>query len=203
MLLTSAAIPFAATWHSAAGAVRHRHAGAWRGLPDLVLLDRDDTLIHDVPYNGDPGKVVPVPRARESLDRLRSAGVRLGVVSNQSGIGTGRLTTEQVEAVNGRVGELLGHFDVWAYCPHAPDDGCGCRKPAPGLVKHCCSELDVLPSRTVVLGDIGSDVEAATAAGAHGVLVPTASTRAAEVAAASTVAPDLAAAVDLVMEGRW
>jgi HAD superfamily hydrolase (TIGR01662 family) len=207
MLLTSVAIPWAATWHSARGAWQHRRVEPWQGLPELVLFDRDGTLVHDVPYNGDPAKVSPVARAAESLERLRRAGVLVGVVSNQSGIGTGRLTTEQVESVNARVSELLGPFEVWRYCPHAPDDPCACRKPAPGMVKDCCEELDVLPARTVVVGDVGSDVEAATAAGAHAILVPTPSTRVEEVSSATTatssVAPTLAAAVEQILAARW
>jgi HAD superfamily hydrolase (TIGR01662 family) len=203
MLLTSAAIPAAATWHSLRGAWQHRHATPWRGVPELVLFDRDGTLVHDVPYNGDPSLVVPVAGARESLDRLRDLGVRVGVVSNQSGVGSGRITTDQVEAVNRRVEELLGPFDVWQWCPHARDAGCACRKPAPGMVKEACAETGASPDRTVVVGDIGSDVEAALAAGATGVLVPTPATRAEEVAASEHVAATLAEAVDLLVTGRW
>jgi HAD superfamily hydrolase (TIGR01662 family) len=203
MLVTSAAIPPVATWHSLGGAWQHRDAPAWRGVPDLVLLDRDGTIVVDVPYNGDPARVVPVDGAREALDRLRALGVRLGVVSNQSGIGSGRITVDQVEAVNARVGELLGPFDVWRYCPHARDEGCDCRKPAPGMVKDACAELGVPPERCVLVGDIGSDVEAAEAAGARGILVPTAATRPEEVHAASHVAATLVAAVDDVIAGCW
>ena len=71
--------PAAATWHTLRGAVRHRRAAPWRGLPDLVLFDRDGTLVHDVPYNGDPARVRPVAGARQALDRLRAEGVRLAV----------------------------------------------------------------------------------------------------------------------------
>jgi HAD superfamily hydrolase (TIGR01662 family) len=203
MVVTSAAIPPVATWHSARGAWQHRHAGSWRGLPDLVLLDRDGTIVQDVPYNGDPALVVPVEGAREALDRLRALGVRLGVVSNQSGVGSGRITLDQVEAVNARVTELLGPFDVWRICPHGRDEGCDCRKPAPGMVKEACAALDVLPERCVLIGDIGSDVDAAEAAGARAILVPTAATRTAEVDAASHVAATLVAAVDDVVAGCW
>jgi HAD superfamily hydrolase (TIGR01662 family) len=203
MLLTSLVIPPAATWHTARGLWRHRAAGPWRGLPDLVLFDRDGTLVHDVPYNGDPALALPVPRARQSIDRLRQRGVRVGVVTNQSGIGGGRLTRAQVEGVNRRVEELLGPFDVWQMCPHTVDDGCGCRKPAPGMVKQACAQLDVDPARCVVIGDIGRDVDAAEAAGASAVLVPTPVTRREEVEAAPAVEPDLAAAVDRVLEGAW
>src|SRR6185436_12178038 len=98
MLLTSAAIPVAATWHSLRGALVHRRARPWTGPPELVLFDRDGTLVHDVPYNGDPALVAPVAEARESLDRLRGLGIRVGLVSNQSGVGSGRISVEQVEA---------------------------------------------------------------------------------------------------------
>jgi histidinol-phosphate phosphatase family protein len=99
-----------------------------------ALFDRDGTLIEDVPYNGEPALVRPVPGTRETLDRLRSAGLRLGVVSNQSGVARGLLTPDQVRRVNARVEELLGPFDTWQYCPHGPDQGCACRKPAPGMI---------------------------------------------------------------------
>jgi HAD superfamily hydrolase (TIGR01662 family) len=203
MLLTSAAIPVAATWHSARGAWVHRGARPWRGVPELVLLDRDDTIVHDVPYNGDPDEVRPVRGAGEAIERLRHAGIRVGVVSNQSGIGLGRITVAQVEAVNRRVEELLGPFDVWRYCPHRSDEGCSCRKPAPGMVKDACAALGVDPAQCVLVGDIGSDVEAAQAAGAHAILVPTRATRQHEVAGAAHVASTLTSAVDDILAGRW
>src|SRR3954470_20552320 len=203
MALTSAAIPALATWHWLKGVVRHRGVQKWRGLPDLVLFDRDGTLVHDFPYNGDPAWVRPVDGVRDALDRLRARGVRVGVVSNQSGVARGLITTEQVEACNARLAELLGPFDVIRYCPHGPDDGCSCRKPAPGMVKDACAALGVDPARCVVIGDIGADVDAAAAAGAVGILVPTPVTRKSEVAAATHTAENLAAAVDDVLAGRW
>jgi HAD superfamily hydrolase (TIGR01662 family) len=203
MALTSAAIPPLASWHWLRGVVSHRGVPKWRGLPDLVLFDRDGTLVHDFPYNGDPDWVRPVDGAKDALDRLRARGVRVGVVSNQSGVARGLITTGQVEACNARLAELLGPFDVVRYCPHGPDDGCACRKPAPGMVKDACAELGVDPSRCVVVGDIGADVDAASAAGAVGILVPTPVTRKSEVAAATHAVKTLAAAVDDVLAGRW
>ncbi|SNS91384.1 haloacid dehalogenase superfamily, subfamily IA, variant 3 with third motif having DD or ED/haloacid dehalogenase superfamily, subfamily IA, variant 1 with third motif having Dx(3-4)D or Dx(3-4)E [Geodermatophilus saharensis] len=203
MALTSAAIPPLATWHWLRGVVRHRRVTPWRGLPDLVLFDRDGTLVHDFPYNGDPAWVRPVDGAREALDALRARGVRVGVVTNQSGVARGIITREQVDACTARLDELLGPFDTVQVCPHGPDDGCSCRKPAPGMVKAACAELGVDPARTVVVGDIGADVEAAAAAGAVGILVPTPVTRKQEVAAAPRRAATLAAAVDDVLAGRW
>ncbi len=166
-------------------------------MPAAVLFDRDGTLVRDVPYNGDPESVALVDGAREALARLRAAGVPSGVVSNQSGIARGLISEAQVRAVNARVEELLGHpVGPWAWCPHGPDDGCGCRKPAPGLIRRAAAALGVDPSDCVVIGDIGADVEAARAAGARAILVPTPVTRAEEVAAADEVAPDLLAAVE-------
>ncbi|MCW3815038.1 HAD-IIIA family hydrolase [Micromonospora sp. DR5-3] len=170
-----------------------------RALFDAVLLDRDGTLIEDVPYNGDPEKVRPVPGAREALDRLRAAGLRLAVVTNQSGLARGCFTERQLRAVHARVEELLGPFDDWQVCPHDDADGCACRKPAPGLVHAAARALGTTPTRCALVGDIGRDMTAALAAGATGILVPTPVTRPEEVAEAPTVARDLPAAVDEIL----
>ncbi|TDN90687.1 HAD family hydrolase [Microbacterium sp. BK668] len=169
---------------------------------DAVLFDRDGTLVVDVPYNGDPAAVTPMPGAREAVARLRRAGVRVGVVSNQSGIGRGILTHDDVGAVNARVDELVGPLEVWEYCPHEPRAACDCRKPLPGLVLRACRRLGVEPRHTVVVGDIGTDVEAAAAAGCAAILIPTPITRRDEVAGAPVVASDLDEAVDIVLAAR-
>ena len=202
MTWTSAVIPAVATWHRARGWWRHRSAAPWPTAPRAVLLDRDGTLVHDVPYNGDPAAVQPVTGAREALDRLRAHGLRLGVVTNQSGLARGLLTTDEVDAVNAEIDARLGPFETWQVCPHGPDDGCSCRKPRPGMVRAAARRLGVRPEECVVIGDIGADAEAARAAGARSVLVPTAETRAEEVASAPVVAPDLGRAVDLVLGWR-
>ncbi|WP_345801408.1 HAD family hydrolase [Microbacterium sp. AZCO] len=167
-----------------------------------VLFDRDGTLVVDVPYNGDPALVTPMPHALEAVARVRAAGLAVGLVTNQSGIGRGILTHSQVRAVNARIEELLGPFDVQAYCPHTPEQGCGCRKPRPGLIVAACAALGVDPASAVVVGDIGADVDAARAAGSASVLVPTQETLAAEIEAAPLVAPDLAEAVRLLLASR-
>ena len=168
-------------------------------LFDAVLFDRDGTLVVDVPYNGDPARVELVPGAREALDRLRAAGVRIGVVTNQSGIAKGLFTEAEMTAVHARVEELLGQFDTWQVCPHDDAAGCRCRKPGPGLVIDAAAALGTTPERCVVVGDIGRDMAAAGAAGAAGILVPTPVTLPSEVAAAPAVAGDLRSAVDLVL----
>jgi histidinol-phosphate phosphatase family protein len=219
MSVTSVLMPPVATWHWLAGWARlprllrdtaRAPQSASRAAtssvapgpsprPKAVLFDRDGTLVADVPYNGDPGRVVVMPGAREAVERVRAAGVATAVVSNQSGVARGRIRAEQVEAVNRRVEELLGPLGPWMVCLHGPWEGCGCRKPAPGLIEAAAGALGVEVADCVVIGDVGADVEAARAAGARGVLVPTPVTRAEEVAAAPEVAADLLSAVELVL----
>ena len=131
-----------------------------------MLFDRDETIVVDVPFNADPQKVRPAPNARELLDRLRAAGLRLAVVSNQSGVGRGLITLEAVDAVNRKIDELLGPFGGFFVCPHSPDDACDCRKPKPKLILDAARALGVDPSCCVVVGDRESDVAAARNAGA-------------------------------------
>jgi histidinol-phosphate phosphatase family protein len=205
MSLTSVALPPVATAQRIGGVLRARRlrragGGPVPAPPLAVLLDRDDTLIHDVPYNGDPDLVLPKAGVRRSLDQLRARDIRLGIVSNQSGIARGLLTADEVAAVTARVFDELGHFDDVRWCPHGPDDGCGCRKPAPGLLLDAAAALGVDPLRCAMIGDIGADVQAGRAAGMRTVLVPTARTRAEEVAAAPEVAETFAAAVALLID---
>lgn len=136
-----------------------------------VLFDRDGTLVLDVPYNGDPKLVQAVGGAKASLERLRRAGIRLAVVTNQSGIGRGMISPEQVQSVNRRVEELLGPFDGWFICPHAPEQACSCRKPSPQLALEAAQRLGVEPSACVVVGDKECDVEMARRAGMRGYLI--------------------------------
>jgi HAD superfamily hydrolase (TIGR01662 family) len=209
MCATSVVLPVAATWHwlRGVGAALSSSTEPQLAPPKqlearpirAVLLDRDGTLVEDVPYNGDPSQVVPRPGAREALDRLREAGLPLLVISNQSGIGRGLVSEDEVCAVNARIEALLGPFDAWFYCPHAPGEGCLCRKPAPAMVYEAATHAGVAPEECVVLGDIGSDMDAARAAGARGVLVPTQATREEEIWAAEELAADLMAAADRVL----
>jgi histidinol-phosphate phosphatase family protein len=194
--VTSVAVPPAAVFH--------RVRGAWteRRRVRAVLFDRDGTLVVDVPYNGDPARVRTVPDADDAVARLRAHGMRVAVVSNQSGVARGLLTAEDVAAVNARVEELVGPLDGWWWCPHGDDDGCACRKPQPGLVRAAARGLGMAARRCVVIGDTIADTEAARRAGSRGILVPNAATRRDEITAARDLASDLAGAVDLVLGGR-
>lgn len=134
-----------------------------------MLFDRDGTIIVDVPYNGDPELVEPVEGAKSLLDRLRAAGLKVGVLTNQSGVGRAMISLEQMRAVNARVDELLGPFDGWFICPHGPGDGCECRKPKPKLIFDAARAWGFDPSEIVVVGDKDSDVEAARNAGSRAI----------------------------------
>lgn len=202
MAVTSALIPPLACAQRLYGELRAaRLAGAEPPLR-AVLFDRDGTLVEDVPYNGDPEKVRPRPTARAAVALARRAGLRVGVVTNQSGIARGLLTRAQVDAVNARVDALLGPFDVWRVCPHAEEDRCRCRKPAPGMVEDAAAALGLRPRDCAVVGDIGADMAAAAAAGARGVLVPTPATLDAERRAAPRTAADLLDAVRLLVDAH-
>ncbi len=168
-------------------------------LPKAILFDRDGTLVVDVPYNGDPARVRLMPGVRTALDRIRQRNIRIGVVSNQSGVARKLITVQQVEQVNGRIEELAGRIDGWFTCTHGPDDACSCRKPQPGLIIDAAVQFGIAPRDCVVIGDIGADIAAARAAGARAILVPTQQTRPDEVEAAPESAATLVEAVDTVL----
>lgn len=164
-----------------------------------VLFDRDGTLVQDVPYNGDPERVRLRLGAARCVQRLRAAGLLLGLVTNQSGVARGLLTRGQVDLVNARLTDLVGPFDTIRVCPHVAWQGCACRKPRPGLIYAAAHDLGVPTREVVVIGDIAADVLAGYAAGARAVLVPNSATLDGEVLAAPIRCDDLDAAVDLVL----
>lgn len=166
-----------------------------------VFSDRDGTLIVDVPQNTNPARVRPMPHAREALDRLRGAGVPIAVVTNQSAIAHGTVRADDVDAINAAAEAILGPLGPIFICPHDERSGCACRKPAPGMLLSAARALGLGIDACVMIGDIGSDIDAARAAGARSILVANAATRREEIAAAPCVAADLAEAVELVLSG--
>lgn len=167
-----------------------------------MLFDRDDTLIVDVPHNRDPAAVVPMLYAAEAVRRLRAADVRVAVVTNQAGIARGAVSVAEVALVNRKVDELVGAMDAWLVCPHEIDEACVCRKPQPGLVLRAAALLGVEVRSCIVIGDMLTDVEAARAAGASGILVPTSKTPSTAIPPDVLVAPTLRAAVDRILAPR-
>jgi histidinol-phosphate phosphatase family protein len=139
-----------------------------------VFLDRDGTVIEDPGYLSDPSGVRLLPGAADALRALRAAGYQLVLVSNQSGIGRGYFTAEQAEAVHRRVVEQLSRkgvvLDDARYCPHAPDDGCPCRKPRPGLLLAAARELGLDLGASFMVGNSSVDIGAGRNAGCRTIL---------------------------------
>lgn len=140
-----------------------------------LFLDRDGTLIVDRDYLGDPAGVEILPGVGAALRRAKDAGFLLVVVSNQSGVGRGYFPESAVAAVNARMAEYLARegvvIDRFYHCPHHPNEGCGCRKPEPGMVEAAVRDLGIDPTASFVIGDKTSDVVLARRAGARGVLL--------------------------------
>jgi D-glycero-D-manno-heptose 1,7-bisphosphate phosphatase len=139
-----------------------------RNCPGL-FLDRDGTLMEDPGYVSHPDQVRLVPGIAATLKRFREAGYALVIVTNQSGIGRGLYTWDDYDAVAARLEALLAAegvaFDAVLACGHAPDEGCGWRKPAPGMIREAATMLALDLRRSLLVGDKLSDLEAAAAAG--------------------------------------
>jgi D-glycero-D-manno-heptose 1,7-bisphosphate phosphatase len=134
-----------------------------------LFMDRDGTVMVDVGYPRNPGDVELVPEAPQALARLRELGLKLVVVSNQSGVGRGLVTADEAASVHQRFVEALRahgvELDAAYYCPHAPDEGCSCRKPSPELLERAARELNLDLGESFMVGDKESDLEAGRRAG--------------------------------------
>lgn len=172
------------------------------GVMRAVLFDRDGTLVENVPYLRDPEQIRVCEGASEAVARARSAGLSVGVVTNQSGIGRSFVTWRQLDSLHAEMERQIGSIDTWQVCPHAPWERCACRKPQPMLVWRAARALGLHPRQCVVVGDRLSDVDAAQRAGATGILVPSADTPQSERDAAPVVVTCLPYAVELVVRGR-
>jgi heptosyltransferase-2 len=142
-----------------------------------VFLDRDGTLNVDTGYVKTPDDLTLLPGVGKALARLKQAGARLVVVTNQSGVGRGYFTSKDLEAIHSKLRLVLAEdgvtLDGLYFCPHHPDDRCNCRKPARGLIDRALADLQVDMSRAYLIGDSVRDVELAKLVGAHSLLVMT------------------------------
>jgi len=172
-----------------------------------VFLDRDGTMVEDPGHLGDPDGVVVLEGVPEAIRTLAEAGFAPVVISNQAGVARGLFTEEAVVAVNERVAEILAESDAkvegWYWCPHHPDftGPCDCRKPAPGLLLRAARELGLDLSRSWLVGDHGSDVEAARRAGVRPVMVLTGHGR--EESERVGAAPDIPVVANLTAAASW
>lgn len=142
-----------------------------------VFLDRDGTLNKDTGYIKSPDELTLLPGVGAALARLKKAGARLVVVTNQSGLGRGYFTGKDLEAIHGKLRSLLADdqvtLDALYFCPHHPDDRCNCRKPASGMIDRAVAELRVDLDRAYVIGDSARDIELAKQVGMQSLLVLT------------------------------
>jgi D-glycero-D-manno-heptose 1,7-bisphosphate phosphatase len=129
-----------------------------------VFIDKDGTLIHDVPHNVDPGHIQLIPGAGAALRRLQNEGYKLIVISNQPGIARNLFQETDLLPVNRQIQSLLAPYGVkleaFYYCPHESSDGCVCRKPMPGMILRAAKDHAIEPRISWMIGDILNDIEA-------------------------------------------
>lgn len=151
-------------------------------MEKAIFIDKDGTLIENIPFNSDPEKIKLFPDAGEALKLLKEKAFKLIVITNQPGIALGYFKKEALEDVRRRLQLLLERYQVqldgFYYCPHdikgciSPYSiDCPCRKPKPGMLLQAAQDMDIDLSKSWMLGDILHDVEAGTAAGCRTVLV--------------------------------
>jgi D-glycero-D-manno-heptose 1,7-bisphosphate phosphatase len=149
-----------------------------------VFLDKDGTLIPDVPYNVNPEFITLAEGVVEGLQLLKSAGYIFIVISNQAGVARGYFEMEDLELVKQKLDILLRPSGIeiaqYYFCPHHPEGklppyaiACDCRKPKPGMILQALKDLDISAEQSWMVGDILNDAEAGNRAGCRSVLIDT------------------------------
>jgi D-glycero-D-manno-heptose 1,7-bisphosphate phosphatase len=177
-----------------------------------IVVDKDGTLIEDLPYNVDPHRIRLAPGARAAIKTWSEHGWPIAVATNQSGVARGYFTLEELDAVGRHleavVAELGGTWGGFYACPHLPEGinrfavDCDCRKPAPGLIRDALDGLGVEPRDAWFIGDTWMDMAAGRAAGCRTILVGPEWRRAASYPADARpdhAVPDLAAAARITV----
>ena len=151
-------------------------------LRPAVFLDKDGTVLQDVPYNVDPANMIFAPGAAAGLVRLAQLGLPLYVITNQPGIALGRFCLDDLADMQQHLSQMFAQtgatLDGLYFCPHHPDGivpqyacDCECRKPAPGLLLHAAKQHDIDLARSWLIGDILNDIEAGKRAGCKTILI--------------------------------
>ena len=141
-----------------------------------VFVDRDGVIVRNrADYVKSVTEVELLPHAIDALCLLTEEGHRVFVITNQSGVGRGIVSEQEVDLIHDhlatKVAERGGRIESFLVCPHRPDDGCACRKPEPGLLYRARDEFGVDLSAAYLVGDFKTDVEAAATAGCSSILV--------------------------------
>jgi len=148
----------------------------------VVFMDKDGTLVENVPYNADPAQIRLAPNARRAIMRLVREGFAIVLVTNQSGIAKGMFPESAMQVIRERICELFAPMGAelagFYYCPHHPEGSvaefaiaCDCRKPAAGLITRAAEELGIAPGDSWMVGDTLDDVEAGNLAGCRTILL--------------------------------
>ena len=148
------------------------------GARKFVILDRDGVINHDsVTYIKTPEEWRPLEGSLKAIAALTDAGFLVAVITNQSGVGRGLLSEAMLQRIHAKMRSAVeaagGHIAAIYYCPHRPDEGCDCRKPATGLLDRLEEELRFPLAGTPLIGDKDSDLELARRVGARPILVRT------------------------------
>jgi len=176
-----------------------------------VFLDRDGTIIEDLGYISSPEQIKFIPGAIEAIKALKTAGYKIIIISNQSGVARGLLTEDMLQTIDKIIHKKIlhggGHVDASYYCVHHPEHGvypyqqaCDCRKPEPGLIKKGAREQNVDLDRSFMVGDHPFDIEAGKKTGVKTVFLLTGHGRKEQAALKS--APDHIAAT-IVEAAQW
>lgn len=186
----------------------NQNGGAAAGARAAVFLDRDGTLVEDLGYLTSAEYLALLPGVPRALRRLRSAGLLLVVVTNQSAVARGMLTEEELRRINDALQAMLAQqgagVDDFFYCPHLPDGElaqyakvCRCRKPLPGLLVQAAEKWGIDLAGSFMVGDSPRDVEAGRNAGCSTILLTLADH---PECAADAIARDLGEAADMILE---
>ncbi len=180
----------------------------------LIILDRDGVINKDSDdFIKSPQEFIPLTGSLEAIARLNAAGYFVTIATNQSGVARGLFDLQTLNAMHHKLEKQLatvgGHLDGIFYCPHAPDAGCDCRKPKPGLLRQIGRKFSTELSRVPVIGDSLRDLQSAQAVGAMPILVRTGKGERSLVQLTEEpglvnvpVFADLAAAVDALLTGK-
>lgn len=152
------------------------------GMRKAIFLDKDGTLIKDIPYNVDPALIVLQDNSVEGLKQLQDEGYLLIIISNQSGVAHGYFHENELHKVKDKLEELLEEYSIkldgMYYCPHHPQGNiksysitCNCRKPQPGMILAAARDFNLDLSNSWMIGDILHDVEAGNRAGCRTILI--------------------------------
>jgi D-glycero-D-manno-heptose 1,7-bisphosphate phosphatase len=171
-------------------------------LSAAVFIDRDGTIIEDAEYCSHPKQVKVFPGVSQALQRLKSKGFKLIVITNQSGIGRGFFTVDEYRSVESEVSRQLGDrlIDATYFCPDVPGQHSSHRKPSPGMILQAKQEHQIDLARSFFIGDKEIDVECGRHAGVRTIRVETGFDRDTADSGADWVVKDLPAATQIILD---